>query len=66
VKKYKAGDLLRFQDSEAEDPKNRLAYCILLEINRFDFKVEWLDEIYDPEYITLFERDFLKYFTRLP
>lgn len=66
MKKYKTGDLLRFHDPEAGDPKNRLAYCILLEINRFDFKVEWLDETYDPEYVTIFERDFLKYFTRLP
>ena len=64
--KHKVGDLLKFTDPDAADPKNRLAYCILIDINKYDFTVEWLDIVHDPEYITLFERNQLKYFARLP
>lgn len=64
--KYKVGDLLKFHDPDAADPKNRLAYCILVDINKYDFTVEWLDIVHEPEYITLFERNQLKYFARLP
>lgn len=64
--KYKVGDLLKLHDPDAADAKNRLAYCILIDINKYDFTVEWLDVVHDPEYLTIFKRHMLKYFTRLP
>lgn len=64
--KHKVGDLLKFTDPEAADPKNRLAYCILVDINKYDFTVEWLDVVHDPNVRTIFDRTSLRYFTRLP